>query len=192
MASEVQIANRALQRLGAGRIVALDGASKESRECNVAYEPCRDYMLRSHPWGFAIKRAALAADSSTAASSWSTNLGRAFAYTWPSDAVRILLPSEEEIDWLLEGRKILTDWDAPLEVRYVARITDPNLMDPLFREAVSCWMAHEMCEALTQSNTKKAGLREDLKDVIAEARRINAIERPPVQTPDHSWDTERR
>ena len=187
MASEVQICNRALQRLGAGRIASMDAESKEAREVSVAYEPLRDFMLRSHPWSFAISRVALAADSTAPVG----DDAPAYQYSWPADAVRILLPKSANLDWIIEGRKILTDDVAPLYVRYITQVTDPNTMDPMFREALACWIAHELCESLTQSNSKKAGLLEDLKVMIAEARRTNAIEKPPVESADGSWDTDR-
>lgn len=187
MASEVEICNRALQRLGAGRITSLDGGNKESRECLVAYAPLRDFLLRSHPWSFAIQRAALAADADAPIGDDAPDA----QYTWPTDALRILLPKSASLDWIIEGRKILTSDAAPLYVRYVARITDPNTMDPMFREALSCLIAFEICEPLTQSNSKKAGLKDDLRDIVSEARRTNAIEKPPVESADGSWDTER-
>lgn len=189
MASEVQISNRGLQRLGAGRIASLDAESREARECTAVYESVRDFLLRSHPWSFAIARAALAADSTAPVGDSSDT--PAYQYSWPTDAVRILLPKSAALDWKIEGRKILTDEVAPLYIRYVAKITDPNTMDAMFREALSCWMAHEMCEALTQSNTKKAGLKADLEYIISEAKRVNAIEKPPVESEVGSWDSDR-
>ena len=185
MSSEVEISNRALQRLGATRIASMEDTSKNGRACDVCYEPLRDAALRAHPWSFAVKRVSLAADTIPPA------FGFDLAYSFPTDALRILLPKDHTTDWTVEGRKILTDWAAPLEIRYVAQVIDPNTMDPLFREALSCWMALEMCEELTQSNTKKAGIKDDLKDILAEARRTNAIERIPVESPDDSWDYQR-
>src|SRR4030065_768120 len=67
MASETGICNRALQIVGATRIGSLADTSKSARECTVAYEISRDALLRSHPWGFAIARAQLAADATYAA-----------------------------------------------------------------------------------------------------------------------------
>lgn len=190
MASEVEICNRALQRLGAGRIASLDDGSEEARQCNSAYAPLRDFMLRAHPWSFAISRAALAADIVAPIGDYSDT--PAYAYSWPTDAMRILLPKSANLDWRIEGRKILTNDTAPLYIRYIAKITDPNTMDATFREALSCWLALEMAESLTQSNTKKASILEDFKVIITEARRTNAIEKPPVESDDGSWDTGRR
>lgn len=182
MASDVGICNRALQRVGQPRIISLADESVAARACNAAYESLRDAALRSHPWSFAVKRASLAADSAAPA------FGPALAYSWPTDALRILLPNDSDLDWIVEGRKILSDWDAPLEIRYIARITDPNTMDPLFREFLSAYIGAEICEELTQSNNKKAGLKDDMASIIAEARRVNAIEKLPAAPPTGTWD----
>ena len=168
MASEVGICNRALQRVGAARITSLADDNKNARACNAAYEPLRDAALRAHPWSFAISRAALAADV-TAPVGDGDEL-RSYRYPWPTDALRILLPKDGGVDWIVEGRYILSDWTAPLYVRYIAQ---------------------EICEELTQSNNKKASAQQDMAAIVAEARRTNAIERLPASPPDGSWDTVR-
>jgi hypothetical protein len=189
MASEVGICNRALQRVGAARITSLADDNKNARACNAAYESLRDAALRSHPWSFAISRAALAADV-TAPVGDGDEL-RSYQYPWPTDALRILLPKDNSVDWIVEGRYILSDWTAPLYIRYIAQITDPNTMDPLFREYLSAYIAQEICEELTQSNNKKLSAQQDMIAIVAEARRTNAIERLPASPPDGTWDTVR-
>jgi len=189
MASEVEICNRALQRLGAKTIVSLTEASKNARQCNLAYNPVRLKMLADHNWAFATQRAQLAADATA------PEFGRANAFELPADYVRIADDYPEDnfnsIDYVVEGRKILTDFDAPLEIRYIADITDPNLMDPIFREALSMNLANELVEVITQSNTKKLGIERDLKKVIAQARRRNAIQTVSAEPPIDTWETAR-
>lgn len=187
MASEVEICNRALQMLGAGHIVDLTDDSPEARACNLAYEPCRDALYRKHYWNFTKACAELAADATAPA--W----GRATAAQLPADFVRLYRPYPEDnsyaSDWEIEGRKIYTNDTAPLYLRYISRVTDPNEMDPLFRELLSTVMAEAMCEELTQSNTKKAALVADRKDIMAEARRANALENPPMEALEDEWIT---
>jgi len=185
MSSEIEICNSALQRLGAGRIISLSGNNKESRECAVAYPVARDSLLRSHTWGFSKARKQLAADSVAPV------FGPANQYTLPVDALRVILPIDSDLDWIIEGRKILTDWPAPLDVRYVKAITDPNTMDPLFREAVAADMAYKMCEALTGSNTKRTTQLRDFGLAIAEARRVGALETLSVEAEESAWITVR-
>jgi len=190
MASEVQICNRALQKLGAGRITALTEDSPNARNCNVAYEDLRDRELRAHPWSFSIKRKSVAKDSDSPAYTYDNQ------FTMPSDCIRLLAPDPElnfnDLDWHIEGRQILTDSGSPLKIRYIARITDPNVMDPLFREALASRIAYELCEPITQSNTKRQLAWEDYKNAIEEARKVNSIEKPvSAEPPTDEWITVR-
>lgn len=189
MASEVEICNRALQGLGASRITALDEDSDAGRACNLAYKPCRDDELRSHPWSFAITRASLAADASDPA------FGRENAFQLPSDCLRLLPPYPEDnewnLDWLIEGQKVYTDDDSPLKIRYIKRVTDPNVFDPAFREALAARLEIELCEALTQSNTKYDLRERKYQRAISRARRTNAIEGPSSEPPTDPWITVR-
>lgn len=194
MASVVDICNRALQRLGANRIADLSDDSRAARSCNVAYEPVRDALLRRHPWNFALGRAQLAASTTAPA------FGPAYQYPLPSDFIRLLPDINDTVgtggtngqdDWVIEGGAILTDESGPLNIRYIRKITDPNAMDPLFREALSKQMAMEMCEDITQSNQKVQLIKDELKDILAEARRNNAFEQNSSDTPEDTWITAR-
>jgi hypothetical protein len=160
MASKVEICNRALQKLGAKRIVEIDEDSNNARACNAAYEILKDALLEEHEWNCGIARAQLAA-SSTA-----PEFGRSYAYQLPTDFIRLAHPYPEEnsldLDYQIEGRYIVSDWEAPLNIRYVYSIDDPNEMSPLFREALATKIAYELCEELTQSNSKKAELESAL------------------------------
>jgi hypothetical protein len=190
MASDTEIANRALQKLGAKRITSLTQDHKNARSMNVAFIPVREAILRAHPWAFAIKRAQLAA-SATA-----PDFGPAQAFPLPSDFLRLLHPDLEtnynNLDWKIEGREILTEDSAPLDIRYIYRVEDPNTMDPIFRELFSSTLALELCEEITQSNTKKDFLKRELKDILSEARRTNAIEKiRSDEPPEDTWLTVR-
>ena len=189
MASEVNIANRALQKLGAGSITYLTQDSVNARACNSCYTNLRDALLRSHPWNFAITRTSLAADATA------PTFGRASAYTLPSDCLRLLpsYPEDNSLteDYQIEGRKIYSDYSSPLYIRYIYRVTDVNEMDVLFQEALATKMAFEMCEQITQSNSKKESLREDFKSIIQEAKKLNAFENVASEPPEDEWNTVR-
>lgn len=187
MASNVEIANRALQKLGAKRIVTLTEDSRNARAINAAFDTLREAELREHTWSFAVKRVALAADAVAPA------FGKARYFQLPSDFLRLLPPDPElnynDLDWQIEGRMIATNDSAPLNVRYVYSVTDPNTMDVLYREALASRIAYELCEEITQSNTKKEAAIADYDSAIAKAKRTNAIERTASKPPEDSWVT---
>lgn len=187
MASVVEICNRALQKLGAKRITAITEDSVNARACNTAYDPVRLAELRAHPWSCAITRAQLAASSTAPL------FARERYFPLPSDYVRLLPQdpdyNENSNDWQIEAGQIITDDSSPLNIRYVYNLEDPTIMDPLFREALSCKLALELCEELTQSNQKKESLRADYKMAIKEARRVNAILNIAAKPPEDEWVT---
>lgn len=185
MASVVGICNRGLQKLGADRITSLTQDSRNARSCNALYEIVRDAELRAHPWSFAVKRVVLAPDSTTPAFDYD------YSFTLPSDCLRVLPPNDSDLDWRIEGGAILTNYGDSLNLRYIARITDPNLFDPLFMESLASRIAVELCEELTQSNQKGQGVRDDYKQAIREARRNNAIEKMSDEPPEDPWVTAR-
>lgn len=185
MASEVGICNEALQEIGAGRIVSLTQDSVEARACNAIYAETRDQLLRKYSWSFAIKRAQLAANATEPLFDFSN------AYDFPSDCLRVLLPQDADCDWTIEGRQILTDWGAPLEVRYLRQITDPNTMDVLFRRALAGELGMKLVEPLSQSNSKWEKAKAIRDEAISEAKRTNAIEKLPVEPREDSWVTVR-
>jgi hypothetical protein len=204
MASEVEICNRGLQKLGAKRITSLTDGSVNARACLTAYAILRDAELRKHRWSFAIQRFQLAASPTAPL------FGRQAEYPLPAGFLKLLDPdpdwnytgtfSGNATDWngagnaddlIIEGRSILTNMTAPLNVRLVMQIIDPNLMDPLFRESIAAKLAEELCEELTQSNQKKESARTDYKEAISAAKKANAIELPPQQAPTDTWITTR-
>lgn len=190
MASTVEICNRALQKLGARRITSIGEDSVNARACAAAYDALRQAELRAHPWSFSVARASLAEDSVA------PEFGKTRSFTVPTDCLRVLPPYPEanwnSLDWQIEGKKIYTDDGAPLQIRYASDVTDPNAMDPLFREALACRLGLELCEELTQSNSKKESIRADYTAALREARRINAIEKIAEVPPEDTWVTVRR
>lgn len=187
MASEVSICNSALQKLGGSAIVSLTEDSVNARECNRCYVDMRDAELRAHVWNFARKRVTLSADSAEPDSDVFS-----YQFTLPADYLRVVLPQRTNLDWTIEGGKLLTnDGNSLADFVYVRRVTDANLMDPLFRDSLACRIALQICEKVTQSSSKKEGIRQDRKDALREARRINAMQRYPGEADTDSWETAR-
>ena len=184
-ASEVSICNLALQKLGAARIVSLSENSRNAKSVNACYEPQRDTELRKYLWNFARKRTSLAAHSTAPAFMYEA------AYPLPSDYLRLIKPARLGLDWHVEQHEgalaILSTDGAPLDVRYIARVTNPALFDPSFIEMLACKIAWHTCEDLTQSNTKKAALMEEYRAARAEARQTNAFEVPKNPEPIDEW-----
>jgi hypothetical protein len=197
--SVVDICNSALQRVGAATIMNLADNTREARACAVAYDSNRRDELRRHFWKFAIKRVVLAPDVAAPVSDFT------YQFSLPTDCLRIVFPNDPYLDWSVEGRKILTNsaqspfgvrqptvsttgsTAAKLSLRYVADITDVTQWDASFYSVLSLSMASDICEVLTNSTSKKAAIRDEYKDAMAEARVADAFESLPQDPPDDDW-----
>lgn len=188
--SDVAIANMALDKLGAARIVSLGDDSRNARACNACYAQLRDQELRAHGWNFAKTRATLAAHATA------PDFDFDYAFPLPTDCLRILPPKRTGLDWTIEnhaGRSaILTNDGDAIELVYIARITDPTVFDALFDDALAARMALHMCEEITQSNQKKADAKDDYIGAIRRAKRTNAIEQVPQDAAEDPWLAARR
>lgn len=187
--SDVAICNSALQKLGASRITSLAEDSEEARQCSGCFEQQREAELRKHTWNFAIARATLPAET------YDPDFGPANSFALPSDFLRLLPVDPEDVtntnDWRIEGRSIRTNDSAPLYIRYIRRVEDPNEFDSLFADMLACRIALQTCEKITGSNQKKAAVADEYKTAQREAKRVNAFENVAQEPPPDTWDTAR-
>ncbi len=188
MPSTVDIANYALNNLGASNIATLDENSKAARIVNQRYEAVRDAVFRAHPWNCLIRRAQLAQESDTPA------FGYAKQYALPTDpfCLRVLefsngslsYPQDNMVNntggpvFAIEGRKLLTD-EGTARIKYIARVTDPQQYDASLVEALAARLAAEVCYAITGS-TSMIQIQTALYEAkITEARFNDATEGAP-------------
>lgn len=192
MASEVDIANRALSKLGEARITSLSDANKPARAMNARFDLLRDAEIAASAWGFAIKLANLAASTETPAWGYSTIFER------PVDDMRPLMIDGFALDFRTIGvqyeasgyalnsgayqiidNKIYTNLSAPLKYKYVAQVTNTGVFDPLFVEVLACRLALDACEELTQSASKAQVIEAQYRSAMSIAKRSHALWTPP-------------
>lgn len=181
MTSEVDIVNRALDKLGAETIVSLTQDLENARIMNRAYLIVLDSLLRSHNWNCAIKRQALAPLSTTP-------VGIDFTYEFqlPSDCLRPIFPNDVT-DWTIEGKKLLTNDGDTIYLRYISTLTDPNDMDSCFVDVFASKLAMECAEKCTQSATKRKLAAEEYMEALKVARKSNAFEKLPEDQESSSF-----
>lgn len=194
MASQTEVVNRALLKLGSNPITSITDNSQAARVMAGLWETVRKSELTKRFWNFALARASLAALSEAPA--WGFN----YQYQLPVDFLKIaqvgdvfVSPSlqdyrnQDDSPYAIEGTRILTDFGAPLKIRYVADVTDPGLFDPLFCEAMASKLAYEACYAITQSLQGREQMSNDYKMSLKDAALSNAIAKPPQGMMDDSW-----
>ena len=185
MASTVDIANYALNLLGASNISSFSENSKAARVDIQFYEGTRDAVFRSHPWNCLIVRAELAQDSTA------PNFGYTYQYALPADpfCLRVLEFSNGSLSYpqdnmtnnsggpvfAIEGRKLVTD-EGTAKIKYIAKITDPQQYDPSLIQALSARLASNIAYAITGSNSVVQTMFAKYEAEVKEARFNDATE----------------
>jgi hypothetical protein len=191
-----EIANLALVKLGAARILSIEDDVKNAREIRQVWNLLRDAELAAHNWKFAIKRALLPKLES-ATPVWGYNS----SFELPADCINVVevndifvginLQNYRNIspiaDYEISGQVINCNFASPLKIRYVSRVEITGLWDPNFKVAFAMRLAMDLCETLTQSNTKRQLAQAEYKAAIAQAVRSDAIQGPPSPLADDTW-----
>ena len=198
MASQVEIVNRALIKLGAKTISDMTESSVSARTMTALYDTVRRSELTKRYWNFSLARAQLARLASDPL------YGFTSAYQLPTDFLKVVQVGDFYFDpgiddyltgdnspYAIEGQIINTFYGDPLPLRYVKDITDPGLFDSMFIECFASKLAYEACYAITQSNQGRSDAMADYKIALKEGSLSNAIAKPPQGIPDTSWITTR-
>ena len=179
-----KIANMALGKLGAKQIASaytLDtDTTPDGLQAALHYEQTRDALLRSFVWRFAIGRATLQMDSATPPFEYSNH------FLLPTDFLRMISVYDDnsgnaenitEYPYAIEGNRLLID-ETSVSIRYIKRITDVTLFDPLFVEVLILKLAIKMLPPLagTDANQLMQGLIEELRQVMSSARLVSFSE----------------
>ena len=188
MTSTVDIANYALNTLGASNISAFDENSKPARIVNQRYASVRNTVFRAHPWNCLIRRTELAQETDT------PTFGYAYQYALPTNpyCLRVLEFSNGNLSYpqdnmfsntggpvfVIEGRKLLTD-EGIAKIKYVAEITDPQEYDANLIEALAARLAMEICYAITGSTSMIQMTASLYDEKLKEARFVDGTEGAP-------------
>lgn len=188
MTSTVDIANYALNSLGANNISSFDENSKPARLINQRYDSVRDSVFRAHPWNCLIRRAELAQETDAPA------FGYTYQYALPTNpyCLRVLEFTNGTLSYpqdnmksntggsvfIVEGRKLLSD-EGIVKIKYVARITDPQEYDANLIDVLAASLAFEISYAITGSNSVKQMMAAEYSDKLKQARFVDGTEGAP-------------
>jgi hypothetical protein len=90
-------------------------------------------------------------------------------------------------DWNIEGKFITSLESTAIVFRFGADVTDVTAMDDMFCEGLACRIAKEVVERLTQSTAKLGAISAAYKEVMGDARTVNAIEVGSEESPEDDW-----
>lgn len=169
MTSIVAVCNRALSKIGDELIImSLNDETKPARYCKALYADTRDFVLRSYPWRFALKRYVLAPLKEKPL------FGYDYQFVVPSDCLRVWKTRDRQ-PYQVEGRRILADRDV-FAFTGISRIEDATLFDPMFVEAFSLRLAAELAVPLTASVSLKENLTKEYQQFVQQAKTASAME----------------
>lgn len=172
--SLIRIVNRAAIWLGtAQRISSLDDPAPLAEAARDTIDFCRDELLASHPWNFAI------ANRTTAQVPGADSDRYARAFERPADGLRFL-PARPDQDWggfdvIEQGPYLLTDAPPPLKTRWIVRVEDPSRWSPGFTHAMSAALAFEIFTVITGSDAMSQKLAGRLEAAIRDGKRQDGM-----------------
>ena len=194
MASQVQICNLALKKLGENAIISINDDTEEAEALRLIYSLVLENELRIHNWNFSIKRTTLAALADAPA------FGYEKQFALPSDFLRAIQVGEHfvcenlkdyvtdtSLYYTIEGNRILCDEAAPLKFRYVRKDINEDEFDAAFVMACANRLAFELAEDSTQSNSKRQLAAQAYRDSLISAVDAGAVEIPAKRIQDDSW-----
>lgn len=181
MATPTDIANMALSHLGEGRIVDLSDASEEAQVMNLWFDTARRRALRSDNWSCAQKRAALSASVTPPAFGFSNS------FPLPADYLRLtsIENAGPGLEFKIEGRAIVTNLDAPLNILYVWDNEDTSSYDEDLVTTFALWLAFFASGKLAPSKT--ADLRILTKQEKDESGSNDGTSNSPQPLQGGSW-----
>ena len=153
--TQVDIANEALDLVGASTILSLNDPTPEARIVARQLWATVDRVLQSYPFACALKRATLDADPAI-------SRPNVQAFRLPADCLRThLVKADRWQQEHIDGQRCLTVEDGgtkSLAVTYVARLSDPNQLDPLVRELIALELGIKIAASLTESPQRISAL----------------------------------
>ena len=189
MASKVGIWNAALIELGQKSVIDEAEDTASARLVRERYESVREALLTKNNWTFATKRAKLPRLLATPEFGWK------YFYQLPSQDFLTLigvwdndnLARQPEVDYQLEdGLKLASDAEE-IWIKYIANLTDPNLMTPQFREALSGELASKIANRVNELSGRRQDMIEWAKKALNDARSADAQANSSDRIPDDTW-----
>ncbi len=120
-----------------------------------------------------------------------------WSYTLPPDCLEVFPEDTHlgDVEFVIEGDRLLCDLEAPVWLRYVRQVTDPGQWDPAFAEVLSWKLAMEMQPELAPT-VSSFTLSSGFESALQRAYRSGAVERSywNLSWPYHgrSWEEARQ
>lgn len=196
MTSAVAIANLALTKVGGKRIVLPTENTAANNAVNAVFDFVRRAELESNTWRFASKRAELSAETTAPA------FGFGLSYILPADCLRVTeiggagsiwypdplgIEAEQVMPYEIEGRRILTNITAPLQIKYVFDETVVANWSANFSMMVGTRIASQVSFDLSDTAALGDRLEREYYSCLTRAVLSNEIQQPANRRPASTW-----
>jgi hypothetical protein len=158
------IAQQAFRFMEMAPIGSFADASPQASAAAEQYPLALGAMLEKHDWSFASKMAQLPQIAAT----HPIDPDLIYRYRLPSDLVALRHVYPEDLKWRRSGSEILCNQAQNLTIRYTWRITNEALLPATFQTVVSYALAVRLMPRYVSSRTKRAELKQDLKDALSD------------------------
>ena len=192
MASDAGIANSALVKIGSRqRITSLTQTnSVPAAHCNEQFAKVRDALLEEANWKFALAWVSLTRTSTTPVAEFD------YEFQKPSDFIRLVLIADNDagvgkVPYRIAGDRIISDANE-LWLLYVRKETDPNVMTPMFREALAWRLAFDLAAVITDATTTRDSMERSMTRAVARAKASDSMQNFPESMPYGTWVTGRQ
>ena len=182
--AKIDIANRALVKLGAEPLTSLTEDNDRAVAFNQLYDSVREATLEAYPWRFALKRASLAQGATAPTWGWNN------AYPLPADCLKVESTDDDDYPWTVEQGELYSDRSS-MKVVYIFNISDTNTFSATYVEALSEHLASEMAIAVTGESNLKQFHWELYQLKIKEARTRDSQSGSPKKFPTSDLENER-
>lgn len=194
--SKLSLYNGALRALGERKLSALTEERLPRRVLDDVWDGgAVDACLERGQWNFAMR---------TVKAEYSPSVEPSFglrrAFDKPTDWIRTSgLCSDEYFQCpLTQYRDEAGFWYADLDAIYVRYVSnhssygnDLSLWPESFVSCVELYLASEVCETITQSESKRKRIEKQLDDQLVKARSKDAMDEPPAFPPQGRWSRAR-
>lgn len=98
---------------------------------------------------------------------------------------------DEELEWIVEDRQLLTDVGITCEVRYSRRVWNVDRWDPLLVSAAAARLAFELVPEIIDSPNDRQQLWQAYGELLGQGRRRDRRQRSPARFKPTSWELRR-
>lgn len=196
MATQLGIWNGALRLLGERKLASLTENREPRRLLDAVWSGgAVDYCLALGQWTFAMRTVMVDYSPSI-----TPPFGYRYGFTQPDDMVKVAAVCSDEYftQPLLRYADERRHWYADLQTIYVKYVSnhaqyggDLALWPEAFSKVVEAYLAKEICENLTQSESKLERVERDFERTLTSARSLDAMNKPTQFMPVGSWEAAR-